>query len=76
MERSIQRWRKKDPNNTFRKLEVIDESNLDSAVSNITIYYDKTSDIYISRLTNELTAVKGEVHRQMKHAYSKDGKKI
>lgn len=73
---SIQRWRKKDPNNTFRKLEVIDESNLDSAVSNITIYYDKTSDIYISRLTNELTAVKGEVHRQMKHAYSKDGKNL
>lgn len=73
---SIQRWRKKDPNNTFRKLDVVDESNLVSAVSNISIYYDKTSDIYISKLNNELTAVKGNVHRQMRHAYSQDGRNL
>jgi len=73
---AIQRWVKIDPNNTFKHLDQEYSDALTTSISQIRVYYDKASDMYVTKLSNELTAVKGDVHRNMKHAYSKDGKNM
>tara|TARA_R100000152_G_C6781191_1_gene215186 strand:- start:2408 stop:3847 length:1440 start_codon:yes stop_codon:yes gene_type:complete len=63
----IMRWRKKTGG----------EMKIDSpkVVRSMEVYYDKTSDCYISVIagSNELMAVDGDTHRKMKRAYSAEG---
>ena len=73
---AIQRWVKIDPNNSFKQLDQDYTEAITSSITQIKVYYDKTSDMYITKLTNDLTAVQGKVHRNMRHSYSKDGKNM
>ncbi len=63
----IMRWKKKTGT----------EMKIDSpkVVRSMDVYYDKTSDCYISVIagSNELMTVDGDTHRKMKRAYSAEG---
>ena len=69
---AIQRWQKT-TKQTFQTIERMEE---DLTPSTTKIYYDKANDKYITVLasTKEFITIDGDTHRNMKKAYSKEGK--
>ena len=72
---AISRWKMEDKENIF---QIPPDEYSETTPSRIRVYYDKSNDVYLTMLdnANEMIAVSGETHREMRRAYSKDGSNL